>query len=66
LYEGEVLHSSQLDCKAAKAVEGKNVLIVGGGASAVEALEFAVDHGALSAKVLTRVCPAMESQEFSY
>lgn len=52
-FSGQVIHSSELDRKA---VEGKNVLVVGGGASAVEALEFACDNGASSVKVLARVC----------
>ena len=38
-FKGEIYHSSKLDGKTA---EGKKVLIVGGGASAVEALEFVV------------------------
>ncbi|KAK4622112.1 Baeyer-Villiger monooxygenase [Fulvia fulva] len=50
-FKGQVLHSSELDRNA---VKGKNVLIVGGGASAVEALEFACDNGAATAKVLAR------------
>lgn len=36
-------------------VRGKKVVVVGGGASAVEAMEFAVDHGAESVAVVTRV-----------
>lgn len=51
-FKGQVIHSSELD---AKAIKGKNVLVVGGGASAVEALEFACDNGASSVKVLARV-----------
>ncbi|KAM0699556.1 hypothetical protein Q7P36_000559 [Cladosporium allicinum] len=35
-------------------VRGKKVVVVGGGASAVEAMEFAVDHGAESVVVVTR------------
>ncbi|KAF2163558.1 hypothetical protein M409DRAFT_26170 [Zasmidium cellare ATCC 36951] len=50
-FRGQVIHSSELDVKA---VKGKNVLVVGGGASAVEALEFACDNGASSVKVLAR------------
>ena len=38
-------------------VGGRNVLIVGGGASAAEALEYATDHDAASVKVLARVSP---------
>jgi len=50
-FEGEVFHSSKLDGKDAK---GKKVIIIGGGASAVEALEWAVDTGAAEIKVLSR------------
>lgn len=50
-FKGEIYHSSQLDNKDAK---GKRVLIVGGGASAVEALEWAVNTGAAEIKVLAR------------
>lgn len=51
-FGGQVIHSSELKRET---VEGKKVLIVGGGASAVEALEFSCDNGAASAKVLARV-----------
>ncbi|KAL9106886.1 MAG: hypothetical protein Q9227_008134 [Pyrenula ochraceoflavens] len=50
-FEGTIFHSSELDGKDAK---DKNVLIVGGGASAVEALEFAVKNGARSTSILAR------------
>lgn len=50
-FHGEIYHSSQLDGKTA---EGKRVLIVGGGASAVEALEFVVHTGAKNTSVLAR------------
>ena len=50
-FEGEIYHLSRLDGKTA---EGKKVLIVGGGASAVEALEFVVHTGAKSTSVLAR------------
>lgn len=50
-FKGEIHHSSQLDNVEAK---GKKVLIIGGGASAVEALEWAVDTGASEIKVLAR------------
>ena len=47
IFKSEIYHSSRLDGKTA---QGKKVLIIGGGASAVEALEFVVDtvrnHGA--------------------
>ena len=50
-FQGEVYHSSRLDGKTA---QGKKVLIIGGGASAVEALEFVVHTGAKSTSVLAR------------
>ena len=50
-FEGSIYHSSNLDGKDAK---GKRVLIVGGGSSAVEALEFAVKAGASEINVLSR------------
>ena len=50
-FKGEIYHSSKLDGKTA---QGKKVLIVGGGASAVEALEFVVHTGAKSTSVLAR------------
>ena len=50
-FKGEVYHSSKLDGKTAK---DKKVLIIGGGASAVEALEFVVHTGAKMTSVLAR------------
>ena len=50
-FAGEIFHSSDLDGKEAK---DKTVLIVGGGASAVEALQWAVNTGAKDIKVLAR------------
>lgn len=50
-FEGEVYHSSMLDGKTA---QGKKVLIIGGGASAVEALEFVVNTRASKTSVLAR------------
>jgi len=50
-FEGEIYHSSMLDGKTA---QGKKVLIIGGGASAVEALEFVVNTGAAKTSVLAR------------
>lgn len=51
-FKGEIYHSSQLD---GKDVKGKNVLIIGGGASAVEAMEFVGKQKAKKAKILARV-----------
>lgn len=50
-FKGEIYHSSRLDGKTA---QGKKVLIIGGGASAVEALEFVIHTGAKSTSVLAR------------
>ena len=50
-FQGEIFHSSKLNEKVA---EGKKVLIIGGGASAVEALEWAVQTKAAEIKVLSR------------
>jgi cation diffusion facilitator CzcD-associated flavoprotein CzcO len=50
-FNGDIFHSSKLDGKEAR---GKKVLIVGGGASAVEALQWAVDTGAAHISVLAR------------
>ena len=50
-FQGEIYHSSQLDGRTAK---GKKVAIIGGGASAVEALEFVVGTGASITSVLAR------------
>jgi cation diffusion facilitator CzcD-associated flavoprotein CzcO len=50
-FKGEIYHSSQLDGKSAK---GKKVAIIGGGASAVEALEFFASEQAEHTNVLAR------------
>jgi hypothetical protein len=50
-FKGEIWHSSQLDGKDAK---GKKVAIIGGGASAVEALEFVAASEAQHTTVLAR------------
>ena len=50
-FAGGIYHSSALDGESAK---DKNVLIVGGGASAVEALEWAIETGAEKVTVLAR------------
>ena len=51
-FQGQILHSSQLDGQDPR---GKKVVIVGGGASAVEAAEFVIDKGAAEVSVLARV-----------
>lgn len=50
-FKGPTYHSSELDNKE---IKGKKVLIVGGGASAIEALEYAVSSGAREIDVLSR------------
>ncbi|KAI9706121.1 MAG: hypothetical protein M1836_005527 [Candelina mexicana] len=50
-FKGEIYHSSELDGKHA---QGKKVLVVGGGASAVEALEFVVHEDAKETAILAR------------
>ncbi|KAF5392508.1 hypothetical protein D9757_002289 [Collybiopsis confluens] len=50
-FQGKLYHSSNLDGKHA---EGKNVVIIGGGASAVEALEFTSAAKAEKTVVLSR------------
>jgi hypothetical protein len=50
-FKGPIYHSSELDNKD---IKGKKVLIIGGGASAIEALEYAVSCGAKEIDVLSR------------
>lgn len=50
-FKGQLVHSSKLDGVDGK---GKRVLVVGGGASAVEAVEFAVKTKAESISILSR------------
>ncbi|KAK6349664.1 hypothetical protein TWF696_005943 [Orbilia brochopaga] len=50
-FKGHIYHSSELD---GKEVKGKTVLIIGGGASAVEAVQFAAEADAAKIKVLAR------------
>ncbi|KAI9815203.1 MAG: hypothetical protein M1832_005538 [Thelocarpon impressellum] len=50
-FKGEIHHSSQLDGKNAK---GKKVIVLGGGASAVEALEFCAHEEAAETAILAR------------
>ncbi|CAG8960798.1 hypothetical protein HYFRA_00002335, partial [Hymenoscyphus fraxineus] len=51
VFKGEIYHSSDLDGKQAK---GKSIIIIGGGASAVEALEFASHEEAEKIYILAR------------
>ncbi|KAF2458970.1 hypothetical protein BDY21DRAFT_300824 [Lineolata rhizophorae] len=50
-FKGEICHSSDLDGRQAK---GKKVIVIGGGASAVEALEFVASEDAEITNVLAR------------
>ncbi|OCL01248.1 FAD/NAD(P)-binding domain-containing protein [Glonium stellatum] len=50
-FKGEIYHSSQLDGKNAK---DKKVVVIGGGASAVEALEFVAAENAAHTSILAR------------
>ncbi|KZF25180.1 putative dimethylaniline monooxygenase [Xylona heveae TC161] len=50
-FKGDIYHSSELDGKDAK---GKKVIVLGGGASAVEALEFVTAEKAEKTKILAR------------
>ena len=51
-FQGQIYHSTDLDGKSAK---GKKVIVIGGGASAVEALEFVEHEQAEITNVLARV-----------
>ncbi|KAF2153990.1 FAD/NAD(P)-binding domain-containing protein [Myriangium duriaei CBS 260.36] len=50
-FKGEIYHSSELD---GKHVKGKDVLIIGGGASAIEAMEFVAKNDVNKVKILAR------------
>ena len=54
-FNGKILHSSELD---GLDVAGKKVLVVGGGASAIEAVEYAVAGKADQVDILARVSPS--------
>ncbi|RDW91879.1 FAD protein [Coleophoma crateriformis] len=50
-FKGEIYHSSKLTGKKAR---GRNMIVIGGGASAVEALEFAAHEEASKTYILAR------------
>ncbi|RHZ61563.1 hypothetical protein CDV55_103547 [Aspergillus turcosus] len=50
-FKGQIYHSSNL---TGKDVKGKQLLVVGGGASAIEAVEFAVSQQAAKTSILAR------------
>ncbi|KAK6004830.1 hypothetical protein QM012_007609 [Aureobasidium pullulans] len=51
-FQGEIFHSSEMDDAD---LEGKDVVVLGGGASAVEALEHAYNEKAATIHVVSRV-----------
>jgi cation diffusion facilitator CzcD-associated flavoprotein CzcO len=61
-FQGQIYHSSDLDGKDAK---GKKVIIIGGGASAVEALEFVASADADKVSVLARVSGHGHCKEYT-
>ncbi|KAF2213087.1 hypothetical protein CERZMDRAFT_39799 [Cercospora zeae-maydis SCOH1-5] len=52
-FTGKIFHSSELDGKESDA-KGKKVLVIGGGASAIEAMEFTTAAGAEKTYILSR------------
>lgn len=53
-FRGQVVHSSQLTSRVGHSAKGKTIAIIGGGASAVEALEFAAAEDASKIYILSR------------
>jgi cation diffusion facilitator CzcD-associated flavoprotein CzcO len=53
-FQGTVLHSSQLDKVSKDELRGKSVVIIGSGASGVEAAETALNRGANHCIMLAR------------
>ncbi|KAJ3552364.1 hypothetical protein NM688_g4187 [Phlebia brevispora] len=54
VFKGPILHSSQLDREDAPSFKGKTVVVIGGGASAVESVETALAQGADHCIMLVR------------
>lgn len=54
VFKGPILHSSQLDREDAPSFEGKTIVVIGGGASAVESVETALAKGAKKCIMLVR------------
>lgn len=53
-YNGPIVHSSELDSLDEGSVKGKTVVVVGSGASGVEAVETALQNGAKKCAILAR------------
>ncbi|KAG8859908.1 hypothetical protein FRC20_011745 [Serendipita sp. 405] len=53
-FTGPILHSSELDSPEASQVQGKTVVIIGSGASGVEAAETALQRGAKQCVMIAR------------
>lgn len=51
-FKGQIFHSSQL---SGKCVKGQRCAVIGGGASAVEAMDFLVKNEAAGVSVIARV-----------
>lgn len=54
IFKGQILHSSQLDELESSDLEGKTIVVVGSGASGVEAVETALAKGAKHTVMLAR------------
>lgn len=54
VFDGPILHSSQLDSPEAGDLDGKTVIVIGSGASGVEAVETALARGASKCIILAR------------
>ncbi|KAM7184489.1 hypothetical protein V8F33_012950 [Rhypophila sp. PSN 637] len=53
-FRGKVAHSSQLSSEIGSSAKDKTIIVIGGGASAVEALEFAASEDAAKIYILSR------------
>ena len=62
-YKGPVLHSCQLDHAIPELLRGKTVVVIGSGASAVEAVETALERGAKKTVMIARKDKVSDIQE---
>lgn len=53
-YGGRIVHSSELDQLKPEEIKGRSIVVVGSGASGVEAVELAVAKGADDVKIIAR------------